>query len=155
MDSCNVAVDEREVRDVSSHHGTRANEGIAPDSDSTDNCGVRSKRRSLLDECRAIFVFTADMTARIHDVRKDHGGTTKDVILQNTAGVNGDVVLNLDVASEHNVWRNNYVLTYITAFADPAVLHYVREVPDLRAGAYFARFIYICGLMNKCLGVDH
>src|SRR4029079_18674313 len=56
-------------------------------------------------------------------------------ILDDHAGVHGDVVLDLDVVADDGAAIDVDVLTDDASLADACVLHDVREVPDLRARA--------------------
>jgi hypothetical protein len=71
-----------------------------------------------------------------------------DVVLQLHAGVQRDVVLDLDVIADMHPRRHMHVLSEDALLPNMRVFHDVREVPDLRAAANFARRVHDGGRMH-------
>ena len=89
------------------------------------------------------------MTSRINNISKDHGRSAKDVIFQCNSFKHRDIVLNLYVVPDFDIWGNDYVLSDITVFTYLRVFHDMAEVPYLCVFADLIRILDDCGLMNK------
>ena len=82
--------------------------------------------------------FAIDVAARIDDVGENHGRAAEDIVFEFDAGVERNVVLNLDIFSDSNAGRDVDVLAEIAVGADVAVGHDVREMPDFSVFADLA-----------------
>ncbi len=94
-------------------------------------------------------VMPDDLRARVRHVRQDATGPEEDIILDNCPGVNGDVVLDLDIAADHNPAADENVLAEDAVRADGRVFHDVAKVPDLGPRADPAGLIHIRRLVHE------
>ena len=89
------------------------------------------------------------LATRIGHVGKYAGGTEENIIFDDCAGVNRNIVLDLDVTSDDYIFSNLAVLSKDTSLSDFCALQDMRVVPDLGARADFAWFIDDCGGVGK------
>ena len=127
------ADDETVVGHVFGDDSSSGDEGVAAKGDAADERGVCAYRASTTDGGRLVKAVPFDLRARVGDVGQDARGPEEDIIFNDGAGVDGDVVLNLDVVPDLHAVRDHGVLAENAAFADDCAGADVGEVPDLRA----------------------
>ena len=118
-------------------------EAVLAERMSADDGGIRAYRGSFLNDGLFVFVFAAYCCAGVDDVREDHRGSEEHVVLAAHTGIDGDVVLDLAITTEHYIGRDNNILTDITVLADDAAGHDMTEMPDIGAFPYLAPFVHI------------
>jgi hypothetical protein len=138
-----VAINQSIVGYVARHNRAGSHKRVPPYCGATDYGAVRPEGSALLYQSPPVLIPAHDVAARIHDVGEYHGRPAEYVVLQDAAGINGDIILDLDVVTDGYIWGDYDVLTDIAVVADPAILHDVREMPDLSPRAYDR------GLVNK------
>src|SRR5262245_49384115 len=148
-DATGVAQDERMVGGVCRDDRSGTDEGVAADRMSADDRAVGAEGRAASDQRPLKFVLAHDMTAGVDQVGEDHRRAPKHVVFQDHAGVDGDVVLNLDVVADDHIRRDHDVLSDVAPRADRGAGHHVGEVPDLRALADAAPLIDIRRLVGE------
>lgn len=99
-----------------------------------------------------IFVSTVNLTAGIDDIGEDTGGTQETIVLNDHTGVDGDIVLDLDIIAEDHAGGDNHILAKVAVLTDLSAGHDVGEMPDLRARTNLGAFIDIAGRMDKEVG---
>src|SRR5208283_1594505 len=90
-----------------------------------------------------------DLGAGITDVGQHATGTKKNVVFYDHSCIHGNVVLDLDIVSDHDAAIDVDVLPDHALLADLGTLHHVRKMPDFRSGADCRSFIGIRGFMHK------
>lgn len=139
----------RVIRHVMRDHSTGAYERISPDRDPADNRRVRTERCSALNERALIFRTPVYVAPGSDHIGEDHRWSAEHVVFQLDAAVERYIVLNFYIVADHDAARDVNVLAEDALAADPAVVHYVREVPDLGFVADFARFVDDCAGMRE------
>ena len=92
-----IPIDQGIIRYILCYNRTGSNEGILSNPISADDRGIGSNGRPLSYQGLSKLFLSRDETAGIKNIRKNHRGTTKDIILQNDSIVEGDIVLNLNI----------------------------------------------------------
>ena len=115
------------------------------------NRGVRSDRSTAFEDCRTVFIFARDGGAGVDDVREHHGRTEEHIVLTAHTSIDGDIVLDFAVASQHYVRRDNDILTDVTVLAYHTARHDVTEMPYFRALAYLTTLVHIRRLMYEII----
>ena len=106
-----------------------------------DDGGVGPDGSPAPDERLPILVFAGDGTPGIQNIRKDTARAEENIVFADDAGIDGDIILNLYIISQHDTRRDNHILSDIASLANHAVRHDVREMPDARPGTYLATFV--------------
>src|ERR1700693_3550194 len=140
------------VRYVLGHHSSSGNEAVLPKCYSADDGCISPNGSASLDERLAVLMLAAHVAARIDHVRKDHGRSAEDIILQFYSGINGDVILDLHVVANFDAWADDNVLTKIAFLAQLRAAHDVREMPDLRTIANLAACVDDGGRVYPIIG---
>lgn len=143
---------ERIIRHIAVDDSSGSDEGIAPNGDATDNGGIGANGGTPFNQSFLIFVTTVNLTAGIDDIGEDAGGTQETVVFDDDAGVDGDIVLDLDVVTEDDTRGDDHILAEAAVFANLCAGHDVGEMPDLRAPANLGAFIDIAGRVDKEVG---
>src|SRR6266536_3422329 len=136
-------------RDVGRHDGARADERILAQRDAAHDRRVGTDRAAALHERAPVCVLARHVTARVHDVGEDTGGTAEDVVFQLDALVDGHVVLDLDVVADPGPRHHDDVLAEVTPLADHGARHHMREVPDLGAVPDHRPVIDVAGFVRE------
>ena len=149
LDSGRHPVDKSIIGDIFIDQSSGPDKSIVPDSQTAENGRISADAGALLDERLAEFVLSRPMTSGIDDVRKNHRGAAKDVVLQGHSCVNGNVILDFHIVPNDHPGSDARILSDDAVLSDPALLEDVREMPDLCPGADLARFIDPGRLMDK------
>ena len=104
--------------DVFRNDRTCADEAVFAECVSANDGGVGTDGCALFEDCRAVLRFATDRRTRVDDVGEDHTRSEEDIVLAADTRVDGHIVLNLAVAPQHHIGRDNHVLP------DIAVLTY-------------------------------
>lgn len=136
-----VAINQSIVGYVARHNRAGSHKRVPPYCGATDYGTVRPKGSAPLYQRPPVLIPAHHVAAWIHDVGEYHGRPAEYIVLQDAASINRDIILDLDVVADGYVRRNYHVLTNIAAVADPAILHDVREMPDLSSRAYDRRLV--------------
>ena len=131
--SAGNADDEPVVRHIFGDNGSSGDEGVAAKRDAADERGVCAYRASTTDGGRLVKAVPSDLRARIGDVSQNARGAEEDIVFNDGAGVDGDVVLDLHVVPDLHAVRDHSVLAEDATLADDCAGADVGEVPDLRA----------------------
>jgi hypothetical protein len=131
-DPAGVSHNQRKIRNISGHHGTRADESVLAYGYSAHDRAVRAESRSFTYQSRSQFVHPPDLAARIEYVRKHHRGTAEYVILKGHAVIDGDIILDFDSVADGNIRANNDILPDPAILADARVLQDMRHMPYAR-----------------------
>ena len=149
--SCGVADHKGVGGDVFRDHGPCADEAVLTQRVPANDGGVRADRCAAFENRLAVFRLAADRRARVDDVGEDHARSEEHIVLAADSRIDGHVVLNLAVAPQHHIGRDNHVLPDIAVLAYAAARHDVREVPDFGAFPDLAPLIYIRGGVDEKL----
>ena len=90
--------------------------------DTTHNGCIGPHGGAPPQNCLLVQRVAVHLGPRIRDIRQDAGRTEKHIVFNRGSRVDGDVVLNLDIASNHDVIRHLAVLAENAAFANPCAL---------------------------------
>ena len=140
--------DESIVGNVFGDNGTSGDEAITTQGDAADDGGVRSDAGAPADQGGLVKAATADLGAGIGDVGQDAGGAKEDIVLNGRAGVDGDVVLNLDVVSHGDGRGDHGVLAEAAISANYRTTANMREVPDGGSLADDGTIVDDCGWVD-------
>ncbi len=105
-----VAVYQSVVRDIPGDDSARANKAVPAQSDTADDGGVGANGSALANPSLAIFILAGDMAARVDHVGENAGGTQEAVVLNDHSGIDGDIVLDLDVVAEDHAGGDDHIL---------------------------------------------
>ena len=130
-------------RHIFGDNGARANHAILAKFVATNDGSVCSDGHATTENRLFVLVLAADGCAGVDDVCEHHRRTEEHIVLADNARIDRDVVLDFAVTAEFDVGRDDYVLTYVTVFADLATGHDVAEMPYFCALADLAVFIDI------------
>ena len=89
-------------------------------------------------------VMPNNFAAWVADVREYTRRPQEYVVFKMAARIQGDVVLDLDVAADDRIAGDMHVLAQNATLADFCICHHMAEVPDLGPGPDVARFIDKC-----------
>jgi hypothetical protein len=116
---------------------------------SAHNRCIGSDARAFSHVRFRVFVLTVYGAAWIDYIGEHHGWTQKNIIVACDAGVNGNVVLDFHIPSQHYFRRDDHILTDVTIFSDGAFGHDVRKVPDFSALSNLTSFIDDSGWVGE------
>ena len=114
--------------------GPGPDEGKGPDVVATDNGGVGTNRSPTAYASAGILVSADHRTARVGDVGKNATRTEEDIVLAGDARVEADIVLDLAIPAQRDVWANHDVLADVAPLSQYCTGHDVAEMPNLGAG---------------------
>src|SRR5262245_1183012 len=117
-----VAIDDGVVRHVARDHGARADEAVLAERHAADDGGVGTDRCAAAHERLLVLLLALDVAARVDHVGEHHRRTAEHVVLEDHAGVYGDVVLHLHIVADAALRRDDHVLPDVAALADFTVL---------------------------------
>jgi len=104
------------IRHVPTDDGTGTNEGVATDGGTTDDGGVGTNGGTAFEKGLLVFFAAIELAAGVDDIGEDAGGTEEAIILDDDAGVDGDIVLNFDVIADEDTRGNDDILTEVAVF---------------------------------------
>src|ERR1017187_5288155 len=139
-------------RHILGHDGAGGNKRISANGRAAHDGRVGADRGAFADDRLLVHVPAHDFAARIDDVGQNAGRPEEDVVLDDGAGVEGNVVLDLDVVADLDMARHQDVLPKVAAGADFGVRHDVAKVPDLRAFADFTGDVNVGGWVDVVVG---
>ena len=128
-------------RHIFGNNRAGTNHAILAEFVSADNRSVSPDRNAATENRLFVLVLAADGCAGVDDVCEHHRRAEEHIVLADNARIDRDVVLDFAVTAEFDVGRDDYVLTYVTVFADLATGHDVAEMPYFCALADLAVFI--------------
>ena len=105
---------------------------MATDCISTNNRSISANRSAFLNQsftikfCTSLGIFTT----RIDYVRKNHRGSTKDIIFEGNTFIDRDIILNFHKIADYNVVADIDILPNRTAATDFRTGLNMTEVPD-------------------------
>ena len=91
------------VGDIPAYHSAGTDEGVATDRPTADDCGIGTDGGTAPDERALVQRMAVDLGAGVDDIGEDTGRTQEDIILDDDTGVDGNVVLYLDVAANDDI----------------------------------------------------
>ena len=98
---------------VARNHGPGRHETIFAEGYSANDSCVRTDRGASFDQGAAVFIFAIDVAAWIYNVGEDHGRPTENVVLQLDPGVDGNIVLDLDIIPDLYGRADYHVLSQV------------------------------------------
>ena len=98
-----VSVNQRIIGNVPGHNGTGAHKSILADGGAANHGAVGAQRRTFANQRGLVLVFPDNMAPRVRHIGEDHRGSAEDVILKDTTGVDGNIVLDFNVVADHYV----------------------------------------------------
>ena len=129
--------------------GTGTDETVLAERVTAHDSRVRADGCTSFDDRLAVLILAADRSTRVDDIGEDHRRTEEHIIFATHTGIDGDVVLDLTVTTEHHIRRDHHVLTDITVLTDDAAFHNMTKMPDLGSFADLATFVHVGRLMYK------
>ena len=93
------------------------------------NSTVGSQCSAFLDQSGSQFAHTADMSAWVKNIRKDHARSAEDVVLKGNAFVYGNIVLDFAGIPNDYILTDDNVLADITIVADGSPGEDMGEMP--------------------------
>ena len=123
------------VFNVPCHHGSGGDQGAAADRMAADHRAVRAQGRALAHARTRVNAMHRKMRPRRSHVREYARRTTKHIVFQLYAFVDGYVVLDSDTVPYPDVVRDVDVLPQRTVPTDDGSLLNVTKMPDLRSRA--------------------
>src|SRR5215467_4453223 len=95
-----VSDDQREVRHVFGHYGTRSDEGISANGRAADDCRICADGAAPLQNRGFVESMPVDLGTRIRDICEHAGRPEEDIVFNRYTCVDRHVVLNLDVVPD-------------------------------------------------------
>lgn len=126
--------------------------GIFSDFYSTNDGGIGADGRSLADIRGFVLMLADDSAARIDHIGKYHRWAEEYIVFAMDPGIYTDIVLYFDIVAQAGSGHHHHILPKRTIFANNAVGHDMREVPDLRAFTDAGAGVNDGSWMNGCSG---
>jgi len=98
-------------------HCAGSHHRIVPNVISAKDGAVCTERRAFADASGTKLMLALNVTSRIDHIRKNHTRTTKNIVLQNDAFIDGNIILDLDVMSDGYSFADKDILSERAAVA--------------------------------------
>jgi hypothetical protein len=134
---------------VPGNHSARGNKSIAADLNAANNGGIGAYRSAPPDQGSFIKAVTHYLASGIGHICQHAARSEKYIIFEDRPAINGDVVLNLAVASELHAVGNEHILAEYAISTDFSAGTDMAEMPDLGSGSDLSAGINEAAGMNK------
>jgi len=128
-----VAHDERKRWHITCDDGASPDEGMRTDVHAANDGAVRAEGCSLFYERLGIVRSSIHSRPWVENICEHHGWSTKHIVRQADAIVDGHIVLHFDVASNHYVIAHEYILSEGTGLSYLGAVAYMHPMPDAAA----------------------
>ena len=116
-DSRGITVHKRKIGDIFRDDRACTDKTVAAKGVAADDRRVGSNTRSSTNPCHRVCVSTRVVTSGRSDVCKDHRWPAKNIVFEDNASVNRDVILDFYVVADLYTSLDHYVLTKAASLA--------------------------------------
>ena len=116
-----VAIEHGVGWNVAGDHCPGADQRVCADRAAAHDRGIGADARATLHERGLVILRSVSRKRRTwgRDVREDHARATENVVFERHAFVDGDIVLDLDVAADRHPGTDHHILADSTPASDP------------------------------------